>query len=989
MSKKAQSKNTANSNQKNPGIEEELRRSRDRAEALNRLLSLALQNIPLPELLKEALELILAISWLVFKKRGAVFLLENDQLVMKAQRGLEEPVQKACAGLPLGRCLCGKAVLSGEVQFASSLDERHEISFEGMEPHGHYCVPIKASQKVYGVLNLYLHDGHRYDKKEEDFLIAVADTLAGILERRETEEALVESEHKFKEIFENSNDLIYLHDLEGKIAEVNKIICERLGYSREELLSMSLKDFVSSEYSGLIPGRVKNLLKSGHLVFESADVTIDGTVIPVEISAAIIEYGGKKAVLSIARDIAKRKEYEEALSGLNEKLERQVQERTGELVRVNEELRNNEVRMKKILNSLEMGVVIIDAGTHEIIDANPKALAMFNAPEEAVLGKVCHQYICPTEQGRCPITDLGQAVDFSSERTLITAQGTHLPVLKSVIRTQLGGKDCLVESFVDITDRKQAEEVLRRRLGELEALYTVSSTLRSADNLDEMLTMLLDEALAALNTEAGAICLFHSSSGELRFETTRGWFCQLEGAMLKPGEGIGGKVFASGKAHISREFASDPLMKYAEKVPKNWGGACIPIKLARETVGAFYVAMALPREVTPEEVKLLTSLAEMAGTAVHRLSLYAETASRLRQVQTLRNIDMAITASLDLRVTFNVILDEITGLLKTDAAAIIRLEPHTGSLKYAAWRGFNHSNPAELNLRLGEGFAGRAAMSRESIHVSDLKKVEADKYQGPPFEQEGFMSYFAVPLIAKGLVQGVLEIFHRERLHSDGEWLGFLEALAGQTALAIENAELFHNMERTNFELFQAYDATIEGWAQALDLKDVDTEEHSRRVTETTVAIAKQMNIKDEDLAHLRRGALLHDIGKMGISDSILLKPGKLTDEEWVIMKQHPVYAYSMLAPIDYLKPALDIPYCHHEKFDGSGYPRGLKGKAIPLAARIFAVVDVYDALTSDRPYRKAWSKEETLKHIREGSGKHFDPEVVEVFMSIIENETT
>jgi PAS domain S-box-containing protein/putative nucleotidyltransferase with HDIG domain len=184
--------------------------------------------------------------------------------------------------------------------------------------------------------------------------------------------------------------------------------------------------------------------------------------------------------------------------------------------------------------------------------------------------------------------------------------------------------------------------------------------------------------------------------------------------------------------------------------------------------------------------------------------------------------------------------------------------------------------------------------------------------------------------------------------------------------------------------MLQAYDATIEGWAYALDLKDVDTEDHSKRVTDTTLSIARIMNIKDEDLAHVRRGALLHDIGKMGIPDSILLKPGKLDDDEWTIMKKHPVYAYEMLVSIDYLKPALDIPYCHHEKWDGTGYPRGLKGKAIPLAARIFAVADVYDALTSDRPYRKAWSKENTLSHIREESGKHFDPEVVKVFLKVI-----
>ncbi len=214
-----------------------------------------------------------------------------------------------------------------------------------------------------------------------------------------------------------------------------------------------------------------------------------------------------------------------------------------------------------------------------------------------------------------------------------------------------------------------------------------------------------------------------------------------------------------------------------------------------------------------------------------------------------------------------------------------------------------------------------------------------------------------------------------------------LSGLADLAATAIDDSLLSHELENSSLELLQAYDATIEGWAHALSLKDEETEEHSQRVTELTLFIAGVMGISDEDLIHVRRGALLHDIGKMGIPDDILLKPGQLSEEEWTIMRKHPVYAYNMLASIDYLRPALDIPYCHHEKFDGSGYPRGLKGKAIPLTARIFTVVDVYDALTSDRPYRKAWSREEALEYIRKNSGSHFDPQVVEVFLKEIENE--
>jgi cyclic di-GMP phosphodiesterase len=192
------------------------------------------------------------------------------------------------------------------------------------------------------------------------------------------------------------------------------------------------------------------------------------------------------------------------------------------------------------------------------------------------------------------------------------------------------------------------------------------------------------------------------------------------------------------------------------------------------------------------------------------------------------------------------------------------------------------------------------------------------------------------------------------------------------------------NLREAHQNLLNAYDETIEGWSRAMDLRDKETEGHTQRVTQLTLKLAEAFNIHSDELIHIRRGALLHDMGKLGISDSILLKPDKLTTEEWESMRQHPKLAFDMLYPIEYLHPALDIPYCHHEKWDGTGYPRGLKGTEIPLAARLFAVIDVWDALTSNRPYRLAWEKERVLAFIREQSGKHFDPEVVQVFFKII-----
>ena len=185
-------------------------------------------------------------------------------------------------------------------------------------------------------------------------------------------------------------------------------------------------------------------------------------------------------------------------------------------------------------------------------------------------------------------------------------------------------------------------------------------------------------------------------------------------------------------------------------------------------------------------------------------------------------------------------------------------------------------------------------------------------------------------------------------------------------------------------ELATAYEATLEGWARALELRDRETEGHSRRVTDMTERLARAMGVGEADLVHIRRGCLLHDIGKMGIPDAILFKATALTPEEQAIMRQHPAYARALLAPIDYLKPALDIPYCHHERWDGAGYPQGLKGEAIPLAARIFAVVDVWDALCSGRRYRSAWPLRQVLDHLSAHAGTHFDPAVVKAFVEMV-----
>ncbi len=355
---------------------------------------------------------------------------------------------------------------------------------------------------------------------------------------------------------------------------------------------------------------------------------------------------------------------------------------------------------------------------------------------------------------------------------------------------------------------------------------------------------------------------------------------------------------------------------------------------------------------------------------------------QLFRMQALRMNDLAILGTTDLRVALKSIAEQTRRQLNVDVVSILLFNSHTLRIESIAVTGAQTPEIQNVRIRLGETLIGRAALERRLIAIPDLTQEPQSDLVG---RLEGFVSCFVLPLIAKGNVLGVMYLGRRSVFHPDQDWLDFFESLAGQAAMAIESIRAFETLQRSNFELALAYSRTIEGWSHALDLRDRETKDHTFRVTEVTLRLARLAGMNDTELMHVKHGALLHDIGKMGIPDAILLKEDYLSTDEWEIMRRHPTYAYEMLSPIEYLRPALEIPYCHHEKWDGTGYPRGLAGEQIPLPARLFAVVDVWDALRSDRPYRKGWEEEKVREHIRSQSGTHFDPSAVNLFMRVMD----
>lgn len=378
----------------------------------------------------------------------------------------------------------------------------------------------------------------------------------------------------------------------------------------------------------------------------------------------------------------------------------------------------------------------------------------------------------------------------------------------------------------------------------------------------------------------------------------------------------------------------------------------------------------------------VTGLLAIGLDVTERLKIENKNRQQFKRLTALRDIDTVITSSLNRSVTLSALLKHVQEELEVDAADILSFSASSQTMQTLAQIGFNNLRIDSMPFKVEGSTCLQAINERRNQCIADVSKISARRVE--TFVREGFVASCITPLIVKGQIKGVLEIFQRRSYSPDSEWLEFLDTLAGQTAIALDNADLFEGLQRSNMELMRAYEATIEGWSRAMDLRDQYTEGHSTRVTDLTLRLAKAMHIPEDQLIHIQRGSLLHDIGKMAIPDQILLKPGQLTAEEWEIMRRHPDYALDFLSAIHFLRPALDIPYCHHEKWDGSGYPRGLKGNTIPLAARIFAVVDVWDALSSNRPYRQAWLPDKVSEHIRRESGKHFDSQVVETFLNLI-----
>ncbi|MGB9692775.1 MAG: HD domain-containing phosphohydrolase [Candidatus Sumerlaeaceae bacterium] len=528
------------------------------------------------------------------------------------------------------------------------------------------------------------------------------------------------------------------------------------------------------------------------------------------------------------------------------------------------------------------------------------------------------------------------------------------------------------------------ETLTQRREREHHAVVTISEALRLVSGGREVIERAFEEIREVLDTPHALIAVQTEECEAVVVQQACGRWTSLVDKDASSDEGIIGAVMRSKKVYVSDNAASDPRCLRPEMLQGLDGFMAVPIMAGDKLMGV--LALGRPQPYDPNDVAIAAALSDVLGIALARIRHEKDLARRMRELTILHEMDLAIVNTLDLRQALEDMLARVIGYLGMDAAAVHLINKAQNVVECRAARGFRTVHIWHARPRPGEGLLGSIATSLSPIFLNGAQVIASRCKRHKMLEEEGFVAYAGFPLVAKQEVVGVLELFNRTLLRFTQQWRHFAQVVAGQVAVCLTNAELYTDIQKMHAELMAAYEATIEGWARAVELRDSFTERHCLRVTELAVALACFVGYTSDAIVILRRGALLHDIGKLGVPDAILHKPGPLTEEEWAVMRQHPRLAIEMLRPIKFLEPSLDIPAYHHERWDGKGYPFGLAGEDIPHSARLFSVVDVYDALTSERPYRKAWSVKDALEYIAMQAGTQFDPKAAQAFHALMGN---
>jgi PAS domain S-box-containing protein len=834
-----------------------------------------------------------------------------------------------------------------------------------------------------------------------------------ITEKKKAEEALRESEQKFRTLIEQNSEGVILYDERGRVIEWNAAQERNSGISSQEALGRPVWDL---QFEALPPDqrspdryeRLKaqgiNLLQTGQspIFYHPIEISIyrpDGRQVFIQQTAFPIKTNAGFRIGSIMRDITDRKQAELDLQRRMDEMEalRAVALAGTEAVSTDDLLNRVAGIVHEQLYPDHFGIALLDEKAQVLIyhpSFNPGPyLASSIVPldcgisgavaRSGTLKRVADVQLDPDYLDVFPGIRSELCVPLKIGLRVIGVINLQKTTPDSFSEADERLVTAIASELSTALEKIRLLEAEQNRRKELEALEKISAVLRTEDNKDQALQAALERVMAVMVLQAAGIVLRDPESGDWVAEMGLGEWGFEKGMHLPSDEAISQQVASSQHYYLDNEVDPDPGLLLPDSLVWTRAFLCLALIVDGETQGLLYLGRA--SSFLPADIHLAIAMADVLAGTLHRMNLHEQTRRQLERLTALRAIDQSILSRLDMEITLEVLLEQITTQLQVDAANILLYQPDRQVLVPTAERGVRSKLYWDGSMVLRDTHAGRVALNRKMEIIADLSQMDDYLFAKVRRLGDDFIGFAAVPLVARGELKGVLQIFHRSQLKPTRDWLDFLDALADQAAIAINSALLFNQQQQTNARLTKAYEDTIDGWSRALDLRDEETEGHSQRVTELTLELARRLDIPEEQLVHIRRGAQLHDIGKMGVRDSILLKPDTLTEEEWVLMRCHPTFARNLLAPIEFLGPAVEIPYGHHEKWDGSGYPQGLKGEEIPFSARIFAVIDVWDALTHDRWYRKAWPTEKAFDYIRLQSGRHFDPQVVQKFLEMID----
>ena len=845
-----------------------------------------------------------------------------------------------------------------------------------------------------------------YFVKDTNLIEVLPVVLHNIIQGAQRTEALLESEQRFQTLFERHDAVMLLIEPDsGAILDANTAAVKFYGYSHTQITGMNINQINQLDPEEIAAARL-GAMQQDRNYFIFPHRLASGVIRTVEVHSSPTHINGSPVLFSIVYDITDRKQAELELQHRNNELVR--------LYRVSGSLISSNLIDLESVSQTIVQVVLDDFGKSNcslfLFDESSREIKRMavDGPYAEQVSKKKVAYDGPGLVSQSIRTgkllnspDIRSVRGYlsgweaaESELTIPLMIGKRVIGVIDVQSTEPNAFDIDDERLMAIFAEKAAlvleharlYEAEKQRVTRLAALASLSTELATMHSQREVLDTIVARTAMLADSPACSILLLDEEGKSILLAAQSGLPDSVHlGQRIPMGMRTLQKSLKKGARLVVPDIDRDaPELRAMLIHPEVRAFYAYPMIQDGRVRGCITLTSLSARTPTEEENNTYELLAKLATVALDNARLFEETTRHLARLTSLRTIDMAISSSLEIEFPLQVLLDQAILQLNIAAADILIYNPKTLLLRYLCGRGIRLRDADPITMRLGEGYAGRAVLERSTVHIPNLMDELGGVRSSPDLVKEGFVALVCKPLIAKGEIKGVLEVFHRTPLDPEPEWFDFLETIANQAAITIDNLELFENLQRSNMDLSIAYDATIEGWSRTLDLRDRETEGHSQRVADNSVNLARVMGVSEADLIHVRRGALLHDMGKMGIPDTILLKPGPLTDEEWVVMRKHPGIAYKMLSPIAFLRPALDIPYCHHEKWDGTGYPRGLLGEQIPLAARVFAVVDVWDALRSDRPYRPAWSEDKTCEHIRQAAGTHFDPKVVEAFFVML-----